>query len=60
MAGLSRSLWVLQPLVAGRFFCLGGMRVAHAISPLDRGGSRRDITSSLGHRPAKGDAPTAR
>ena len=31
MAGLSLSLWVLQPLVAGRFLGLGGMRVAYTI-----------------------------
>ncbi len=32
MAGLSLSLWVLQPLVAGRFLGLGGMRVAYTIT----------------------------
>ena len=32
MTGLSLSLWVLQPLVADRFFGLGGMRVAYTIS----------------------------
>ena len=31
MAGLSLSLWVLQPLVAGRLLGLGGMRVAYTI-----------------------------
>ena len=31
MAGLSLSLWVLQPLVAGRFLGLGGMRLAYTI-----------------------------
>ncbi len=31
MAGLSLSLWVLQPLVAGRFLGLSGMRVVYTI-----------------------------